>query len=204
MCGRYFIDDGDRDLREILEELDEKYNIKTGEIFPTDTAPVIKPGGAAAVKWGFPRRNSGGVVINARAETAMEKAMFRESILKRRCVIPSSGFYEWHRADGAKRKDKYCLKKAGENILYMAGIWSAFKGPGGEYEAFVILTTQANGSMIPPDMELSLFTGDRKPIHDRMPVILDGGELADWLSVGEFMEYALRRPGPELTLEPAP
>ena len=87
MCGRYMITD-DADIEEIgriLRDIDDKYNgtgvsVKTGEIFPADNAPILsvqsgKPT-LLAMKWGFPKWDGKGVIINAKSETAAEKRMF--------------------------------------------------------------------------------------------------------------------------------
>jgi len=156
-----------------------------GEVFPANIAPIITNDGAEAVKWGFPHWKGAGVIINARSETAAEKSMFRKPLLERRCVIPSSGFFEWDRVSGKKKKDKYLLRRPGEHVLFMAGMINSFRDADGQdYSAFVILTTAANSSVA--------------PIHDRMPVILAPDERDRWLSDNRFMEYALHRPGPEL------
>ena len=79
--------------------------VKTGEVFPSDTAVVIaknrqlKPA-VFPMRWGFERKG-GGLVINARSETAGEKQLFRESAQLRRCLIPASCNFERERcADG--------------------------------------------------------------------------------------------------------
>ena len=204
MCGRYLIDDeAYADILQILHDLnaakDRVYseNVNAGEfirgeVFPTNIAPVIENGEIIAVKWGFPHWKNTGVIINARSETALEKRMFGKPLRERRCVIPSSGFYEWsHRNDlgrGGKRKakDKYLFRRPGEHMLYMAGMVSKFHDAlGEEYSAFTILTTAANDSVA--------------PIHDRMPVILAADEVDPWINDNGFMEYVLHRPGPELS-----
>ena len=204
MCGRYYIDDGEAEMMATLRLLKDTVTVKTGEIYPTNTAPIIRGGESGpevtALKWGFPRWNGGGSVINARAETALEKNMFRKSLLERRCVVPSSGFYEWNRVEGKKEKDKYLIRRPQSSGLYMAGVWNTFKSPEGPYEAFVILTTCANEYMSPGGMDLTLFPEGRRPIHDRMPVLLDRDEQELWLTNDGYMEIVLYRPGPELTL----
>ena len=158
-----------------------------GEVFPTNIAPVITRDGPMAAKWGFPHWKGAGVIVNARAETAAEKNMFRKPLLERRCVVPSSGFYEW-RHTGSQKKDKFLLRVPGERVLFMAGIINIFKDADcNDYSAFVILTTAANAYMA--------------PIHDRMPVILAPDERDRWLRDGAFMESVLRRAGPALALE---
>jgi len=194
MCGRYLIDDeAYADIWEILNSHDftglnnDMQPLSAGEVFPSAIAPVYEKNSAAVVKWGFPHWKNSSLIINARSETALEKNMFHKPLRERRCVIPSSGFYEWSRS-GRKTKDKYLLRKPGEHMLYMAGMVSTFRDAMGvEYTAFVILTTAANESVA--------------PIHDRMPVILAPDEVDLWTSDDGFMEYTLLRPGPELLAE---
>jgi putative SOS response-associated peptidase YedK len=163
-------------------------NLVIGEVFPTNIAPVITCDGVETVKWGFPSWKGTGVIINARAETAFNKNMFRKPLLNRRCVIPSGGFYEWARTDGGKKKNKYLLRHQEERVLYMAGMIGVFRDTAGcDYNSFVILTTAANSSVA--------------PIHNRMPVILAHDERDCWLRDDEFIKYALQRTGPGLFLE---
>jgi putative SOS response-associated peptidase YedK len=180
MCGRYYVgnEEGTIEMREILDEITSRYadsemlaKMKTGEIFPTEVAPVLtaskKAQRAELMKWGFPGRNGSGVIINARAETANDKPMFRNCVLQKRCLVPASGFFEWKEV-APKSKEKYMLLPAEENILFFAGIYNIFRDAGGAvYPAFVILTTAANDSVL--------------PIHDRMPYIQTGDKKNIWL-----------------------
>jgi putative SOS response-associated peptidase YedK len=50
----------------------------------------------------------GARMINAQAETAAEKPAFKESLERRRCLVPADGFYEWKRS--GKRKQPYCFE----------------------------------------------------------------------------------------------
>lgn len=166
MCGRYYVDDEtSREIRKILEQIDAKYennNKKTGEIFPTNTAPILaafkEPIEPELSIWGFPNYYNKGVMINARAETAFEKKTFRESLVSRRCVIPSSGFYEWD-----STKQKFLFKRNESEILYMAGLYNFYE----DECRFVILTTSANESM--------------EDVHNRMPVVLNKEEVETWI-----------------------
>lgn len=188
MCARYLVDDETyADIIVRLADPDEAQGVVKGEVFPTNIAPVITSEGVKAVKWGFPHWKNSGVIINARSETAAEKSMFRKPLHERRCVIVSGGFYEWDKAGGGKKKDKYLLSRPGERMLFMAGMINTFRdASGGDYNAFVILTTAASGSVA--------------EIHDRMPVILAPDETDLWIGDGVFMEHALRRPGPGLLM----
>ncbi|MEL7566041.1 MAG: SOS response-associated peptidase [Dehalobacterium sp.] len=201
MCGRYVIldEEDDIEIRKIIQEIEDKFagtpqreEMRTGEIFPTNVSPVLLPavgGGfrAAPMKWGYPRWNGPGVVINARGETAGSKNMFRSSLAARRCVIPASGFFEW-KGNGStgKKKNKYLLRLPNTSIMYMAGLYNSFQEPqtGNMYEAFVIVTTCANLSVT--------------AIHDRMPVILKPEDLAFWLSDSKDAGTLLKEEGPML------
>ena len=112
MCGRYFIDDGEdqTEMLRILAAANEQYKgtsiisrLKTGEIFPTEVVPVIAsaPGRTGEtvtfvrlMQWGMFNSNHNKVVINARSESAADKAMFRQSVRQGRVLIPASGFWK--------------------------------------------------------------------------------------------------------------
>jgi putative SOS response-associated peptidase YedK len=170
MCGRFALFD-ERELTEITQiisglEESERNVIKTGEIAPTDRVPILTAAGkrqaVSAAVWGFPHFRGKGMIINARAETAHEKIMFSDSFTKRRCIIPSTGFYEWSH-DGGKMRRKYLFNLPENPVLYMAGLFNDFAGE----RRFVILTTSANASI--------------SEIHDRMPIVLKRSELDVWL-----------------------
>lgn len=181
MCGRYCLyDDGNEELRAIFDRTEGDF--KMGEVFPTDKAPVLIQQSVSiqpqAVVWGFPGFRGKGVIINARAETVLEKPMFRNSIQTKRCVIPSSGFFEWSH-DGKKTKYQFNLPGAG--MLYMAGLYQDYE----DGRRFVILTEPANESMI--------------EIHTRMPLVLPKDSIPNWLgSIGSAANI-LHLPAPELT-----
>ena len=184
MCGRYtlFTDEEYREIQEIVHEVERKYgkdSIHTGEIFPTNPAPVLleKAGRIEAepVGWGFPNFARKGVIINARSETAPEKKIFASPLAGKRCVIPSTGFYEW-----GPDKTKYRFRLPGEDALYMVGLYNEFKGE----RRFVILTTAANPSIA--------------DIHDRMPVVLPKDRVSEWLMSTEYAMRALSEVPPEL------
>ena len=181
MCGRYFIDPGDsRELRDIVAAIGRSgEEVKLGEIFPTNKAPILygRNGLLApqAAVWGFPRYGGKGVIINARAETAPEKRTFRESLFTRRCVVPTTGFYEW---DGSKQK--YLFRLPDTNTLYLAGIYNEFSGE----RRFTILTGAANDTIA--------------DVHDRMPVILSADDKETWLRDTDFALNYLNSPLPNL------
>ena len=138
MCGRYqFTVEQCEEIRRIADAIQRKYGDgawSPGEIRPCSHAPVLmKDGDGEApmlMKWGY--QLPGTLVINARSETALEKPLFRESVRSRRCLIPSTGFYEW---DSQKRK--YLFTLTGEGALYMAGLYDRR----GNKDCYCILTT---------------------------------------------------------------
>lgn len=190
MCGRYilFTDPELREIRDIINEVQRKIHgeIKTGEIFPTDRALILIQSqgilSPEAVVWGFPGSHSKGVIINARAETVPEKPMFRNCLAARRCVIPSTGFYEWSH-DGKKTKYQFNLPGAG--ALYMAGLYNEYQGE----NRFVILTTAANASMA--------------NVHNRMPVVLDRDRMEHWMNSEQAAVELLSEVPLELVKTPA-
>ncbi|HBG54901.1 MAG TPA: SOS response-associated peptidase [Ruminococcaceae bacterium] len=185
MCGRYalFLNPELRDLFLEMQKNNQKFN--TGEIFPTDKAPILMQEynklTPEAVKWGFPSYKGKGIIINARAETAPLKPMFRNCILSSRCVIPSSGFYEWSH-DGKKTKYLFTLPKS--STLYMAGLFRKF----GDETRFVILTTAANDSMA--------------EVHNRMPVVLNRERMGYWVNDTTAALEILKETPPELMKTP--
>ena len=130
---------------------------------------------AEEMTWGFPQYQKSGLLINARAETVLERKMFRDSVLHRRCIIPAKQFYEWD-----SDKNKAAFLRENQPILYMAGFYNCFL----DEDRFVIITTQANESV--------------SPVHHRMPLILDGNELEDWVYDDTFLEFALHKIPPQL------
>jgi putative SOS response-associated peptidase YedK len=111
--------------------------------------------------------------LNAISEEAFEKPSFRDSIRKRRCIVPCTGFFEWRWGDSAgKIKYPYFIRTT-EEIFSLAGIWSEWEDreSGTTLGTYSVLTTRAN-----PMME---------KIHNskkRMPVILPREYEADWLN----------------------
>ena len=99
MCSRYYFDsDTMRDILDIVEETDtELRELQINrDVFPTDDAAVIIKGAGgmklSRIKWGYPGINGSGVIINARAESVLDKKMFQGGIRRRRAVIPAGHF----------------------------------------------------------------------------------------------------------------
>ena len=176
MCGRYYVDDETaREIEKLVRDLDRKLQIeRTGDVFPAQNATIIKGQehhlAAEQMRWGFPGFEKGKLLINARAETALERPTFRESVQDRRCIIPARGFYEWN-----KSKEKFTFERKETPVLFMAGCYNRYEGQ----ERFVILTTDANSSVA--------------PVHNRMPLILEPEELKDWVLDDQATESLLHK-----------
>lgn len=190
MCGRYQYSIEEAELKEIVraaeENLKDKTEIKTGEIYPTNRVAILMPGeqpAPQAVIWGYPNSWNKGITINARSETAFEKKMFAKSMRERRCIIPASGFFEWHETERGRDKDKYLFTSPVNNVIYMAGLYNDFEGE----RRFVILTKEANSSV--------------DEIHNRMPVILTKDKILSWLNDNEFTDYLIETASPILKKE---
>ncbi len=178
MCSQYHVNN------EILAELEGKVSVAeqdalfcSGDIRPSDAAPVIDgtaPGlRLGLMRWGFPKSDGRGLLINARAETVTQKPTFRESLRHRRCVIPASRFYEWDKA-----KHKAVFSRPDSPFLCFAGVYHVENsGP-----RFVILTTEANEYVL--------------PVHGRMPLILNSEQIADWICDSGKTQTILRQKMP--------
>lgn len=186
MCGRYnFTVEESDEIREILEKLNAKTHgkeVRNGEVFPTNQVPLLinEQGstGPALSIWGFPKFDKKGVIINARSETAFEKRTFRDSLINRRCIIPSTGFYEWDR-----EKRKHIFRMEGYSALYMAGLYNFYQNE----MRFVILTTDANESI--------------EDIHHRMPLVIPKDEIDAWIMDDKVTNDILHRIPPSLIRE---
>lgn len=184
MCGRYQFSLEQPALRAMWEQAQQRFpniRMEAGEIFPTQFVPVLVDEGGALrpqpLRWGFPGAAGKGAVINARAETAASKPMFRSSLQSRRCAVPTSGFFEWTH-DHAK--NKYRFRMADSEVLYLAGLYRDFDGE----RRFVILTRPADASIA--------------DVHDRMPVILREGQLDAWVRDSRQTEFLLTQQAPPL------
>jgi putative SOS response-associated peptidase YedK len=116
----------------------------------------------------------GARMINARIETAAEKPAFREAFVKRRCLLPADGFYEWYTPEGTKAKQPFFIRRRGGGTLAMAGLYEFWRdseasrdGPSAWLRTCTILTTTATDAV--------------GHIHDRQPLFVPEAAYAAWL-----------------------
>ena len=184
MCGRFVLDSSPAELAsefELVEplELAPRFNIAPSQ----DIAVVrevegeedgVRVRALGLCRWGLVPHwakdpSIGHRMINARSESAAEKPAFRDALVSRRCLVPASGFYEWTGEAGRRRP--FYFHPVGRRLFGIAGLWERWqRGDGPAIESCTLLTTDANARVA--------------PIHDRMPVILEPGAYADWLSPG--------------------
>ncbi len=189
MCGRYAIpaENTPEEMQAMLDALNRRGTpVKTGEIFPGDTAPVIANSRTLipapfAMRWGY-AANDGHLVINARSETAAKKPMFTDGMKNRRCLVPAGSYYEWMRR--SREKTKYEISSALSPVLYMAGIYR-LTGSGAE---FSILTREPSSAVA--------F------LHDRMPVILPKELCSAWLNLTSNPQEVLSHAAAQLCAAP--
>ena len=109
MCGRYMLDkDFDALLKRYnINVMDNDYSIGK-EIFPSQNASIVMKRNDDVVmqkiRWGYKGFFGKQLVINARSETVLDKKLFKNSFLKRRCIIPANGFFEWQKINDKKIK----------------------------------------------------------------------------------------------------
>ncbi|MBA4495576.1 SOS response-associated peptidase [Paenactinomyces guangxiensis] len=175
MCGRFTLFTEPGTLQERFEfevnELKPRYNI-------APTQPVLAVMGGeqrkgTLLRWGlipFWSKDTkiGNRMINARSETVHEKPSFKRLLKRQRCLILSSGFYEWKKTGNGKQPC-FIRLASGEPFAF-AGLWDHWKQGDKEITSCTIITTIPNDLM--------------KPIHHRMPAILRPEDEAAWLDPG--------------------
>jgi putative SOS response-associated peptidase YedK len=106
------------------------------------------------------------LLINARAETVLEKPAFKNAIKRRRCLIPADGYYEWHTSD--QRKRPYFIHRRDGGAIGLAALAETWIGPNGEeVDTVAIITAPASA--------------DLAVLHHRVPVTIAPGDFERWL-----------------------
>ena len=124
--------------------------------------------------------------INARLESVADKPAFRAAWKQRRCLVPSSGYYEWMQLDGGT-KQPFFIHRRDAPVMFFAGLWEARPDPaGGELLTYSVITRDADPAVA--------------TIHDRMPLVLCSPVFNDWLhgSADEAKAIARSAPPPPL------
>lgn len=202
MCSRY-------SLTSPVEAVRAYFKPKAGRdhpypprynIAPTQPVSIIRTGADNArelvlVRWGLipgwvKEPAEFATILNARAETALEKPSFKAAMRHRRCLVPADAFYEWTGPTGAKRP--HMMSRATSSpgtpgLLAFAGLWEHWMSKdGSEIETMAILTVAANATI--------------GALHDRMPAILPEAAFDTWLDIKTVRDHEaaeLLQPAPE-------
>ena len=178
MCGRYEYHPAEfSDLRirfnldKDLPEFKPSYNIAPGQQVPV----IIREDGRNKVKlmrWGL--------VPSWAPDPSIGNRM-----INARCETPADGFYEWRRRGKGKSTDAHCDE--GSAAIHLRRLMGRMEGDpeAGELYTFTIITTNANALL--------------RPIHNRMPVIIDKLATNHWLDPGDISSRAL-----SILLQPSP
>src|SRR5271167_3797118 len=205
MCGRYVIISTPEAIRKLFGYGEQPNFPPRYNVAPTQPVPLVWLADGkrsfALMRWGllpswvkdpktFP------LLINARGESVLEKPAFRNAMRRRRCLIPTDGFYEW-KPGLPKRPYFVRAKRDAEGAappLAFAGLWETWTGPNGEeIDTAAIVTTAANRALA--------------PVHERMPVFVPKQAFDLWLdcaNVEADVAAALIRPAPDALMEAYP
>ena len=179
MCARYSIDATSNELVEFFGLVNEPpIPARQFNLAPTDDILIVRQTDAGRegelARWGLlpwwaKDKKEGVKAINARADGLWSKPTYRDASAKgRRCLVPTTGFFEWTAGEGGK--DPWLFQRAGGGLYAMAGLWERWrdKKEGDKVvETATIVTCAPNGPM-------SAF-------HDRMPVVLGEENWDLWL-----------------------
>ncbi len=180
MCGRFVITSPPEALRQIFGYLEQPNFPPRFNIAPTQPIPVVIIENGARhfrlMRWGLwpawvkdPRKFS--LLINARAETVREKPAFKNAIVRRRCLIPADGYYEWQASGGGKRP--YFIHRRSGGPIGLAGVAETWIGPNGEeLDTVAIVTAPASA--------------DLAVLHHRVPVTIRADDFERWLDCNAY------------------
>lgn len=202
MCGRFVVANVASELVGVLrvDVVGDDLPEPSFNIAPTNQVGIVLDSAKTepptrrleSARWGFipswsKDMSSGARAINARAEEAEHKPMFRDALIKRRAVVPATGYYEWKRE--GDRKIPHFIHPEGDEPMLFAGLYSWWRNPAlGDDDparwvlSFTILTRDAIGRL--------------GSIHDRMPLFLDPDFADAWLdptveNVGDVLDAAI-------------
>ena len=192
MCGRFALYAPRKLIKaqfhlDELFEIEPRYNIAPTEDIVALTQVEGRGLSATMFQWGLipswaDDRKIASKLINARSESVAEKPAFRQAFKKRRCIVIMSGFFEWQTIE--KTKQPYFIKPEQNQLIAVAGLWEDWISEDGEsIKSCCLLTRSANEFM--------------KPIHDRMPVMLDESQQKIWLNIdtkSEDLQSLLDKP----------
>ncbi len=195
MCGRYAATLPPEQMAQLFKLLNTIELVPRYNIAPTQPVAAIWEESGRRLghfaRWGLVPRwvkdpRDFPLIINARVESMAEKPAFRDLLKHGRCIIPASGYYEW-RTGPDKTKQPFYITLKDDQPMALAGLYSIWSGPEGEeVDTVATITVPAN-----PDLAV---------IHDRMPAVLRGEAIDQWLDVLDVRAktaYELAQPLPD-------
>ncbi len=175
MCGRFNVT-SDTVRKLIVEITGRGFEITTQlNIAPTETVPVLRvidsDHALDELRWWLvpywsDTPSTQYAMFNARAEGLTRSRAFREPFLRRRCIIPASGYYEWQVERGT-RVPVY-IAPENEDAFAFAGLWDRWQGDDQVIESCTIITAAAPHALA--------------ALHDRVPVSLATDDVHRWLA----------------------
>ena len=174
MCGRFASYKNLNKLKNIFNITNSDFNItQSYNISPGQNVNIILSykleNYLLESNWGYTFINSNTqnkqIVINSRIETINSKLLFKDSFLKRKCIIPANGYFEWSQKEGEKKP--YLIQLGDGELIYFAGVWRKEKYNDDKRRVFSIITKAANKKI--------------NEIHHRMPVVLNANNAQDYL-----------------------
>jgi putative SOS response-associated peptidase YedK len=180
MCGRFVITSPPAALRQIFGYFEQPNFPPRFNIAPTQPVPVVIVENGARhfrlMRWGLlpawvkdPGKFS--LLINARAETVLEKPPFKNAMKRRRCLIPADGYYEWQTSGGRKRP--HFIYRRDAQPIGLAGLAETWIGPNGEeLDTVAIVTAPASA--------------DLAALHHRVPVTIAPDDFDRWLDCAAY------------------
>jgi len=208
MCGRYVIFSTPEAIRALFRYGEQPNFPPRYNIAPTQPIPIVRlvdgKRSFALMRWGLlpswvEEPKTFPLLINARGESVLDKPAFRNAMRRRRCLIPTDGFYEWQAgAAGGPKQPHFVRAKRGEGgaalPLAFAGLWETWTGRNGEeLDTAAIVTTDANRIL--------------SAIHPRMPAFIAPADFDRWLdcdAVPAEEAAALIKPADDALLEVYP
>jgi putative SOS response-associated peptidase YedK len=185
MCGRFVQKVPPEELVEVFDadgpvpNVPARYNAApTQDLAVVRFNPKTRRRAIDLLRWGLVPNGEkdlkgGAKLINARSESLAERRSFARAFRLRRCLVPADGFYEW-----APDRMPHFVRRLDGRPMVFAGLWEGWKDPeSGEWtRTFTIVTAEAVERL--------------RPIHHRMPVMLEPEHWPDWL--GETQASAER------------
>ena len=177
MCGRFAITLPTDAISQLFkaQPVNNLPGVPNFNVCPTNSIHVVTSNKfgrkVESLRWGFVPSwyleiNAGPILINARSETLAQKPAFASACKERRCLIPSSGFYEWSK-DSEGNKIPWFVNRNDDTPLVFGGVWQEWGDESIIVKTCAIVTTSSNTKL--------------SNIHHRLPLVLERSDWGFWL-----------------------